>query len=198
MSRNRPPVIRSKDTTTRARTISQSETQSSQKVRSTECHNMPRHATEKPVSRLPKPKVLRIQQRYIAGENQTAIAKAEGCDRQTVSRIANSSEMAEYIKRMREELRRLLPDALGVIRHALQVKKDARIAYQLLRDLGVVLAAQLPNQPDLESELETGERWKREWAMRLGLIAIEKSRIYGTKLPDVEAPVAPRPPDVKV
>jgi DNA invertase Pin-like site-specific DNA recombinase len=86
------------------------------RVRSTGCPKKPHHASK---SRLPRPKVLRIQQRYIAGQNQSTIAKAEGVDRQTVWRIVKSEEMVEYIEAMRAEFRGLVPDAISAVRHAL-------------------------------------------------------------------------------
>jgi hypothetical protein len=104
---------------------------------SVNCCDMPRTATKRHLSRLPRPKVVRIQQRYIGGENQTQIARAEGCDRETVSRIVRSSEMAEYIEHMKEEFRGLVPDALAALRHTLQTQKDGRIALEILRDVGV-------------------------------------------------------------
>jgi hypothetical protein len=184
MSRSRPPVVQSKDVASRTQATSQSEeTHLSRNSHPTKCRSTPRRAAKEPECRLPRPKVLRIQQRYIAGENQTVIARAEGCDRETVSRIVKSSEMAEYIERMKEEFRGLVPDALVALRYALQAQKDARLAYQVLRDVGVVLPYQLQVQAAVASSLPTEDQGTQEWAMRLGMMAIEKHRIFGTRLP---------------
>jgi len=191
MARNSPPVVQSKDIATRAQAISQSEeTHLSRNVHSTKCRCTPRRAAKEPESRLPRPKVLRIQQRYIAGENQSVIARVEGCDRETVSRIVKSSEMTEYLEQMKEEFRGLVPDALVALRYALQVQRDARIAYDVLRDVGVVLPHQLQVQAAMASELPTVSQVTREWAMRLGMVALERAAVYGSSLPDVEPPAA--------
>jgi hypothetical protein len=191
MSRTSPPVVQSKDDATRAPDFLQSEaTRLTQDVRPTRRHSMPRRAAKEPVSRLPRPKVLRIQQRYIAGENQTVISRAEGCDRETVSRIVKSSEMTEYVERMREEFRGLVPDALVTLRYALQIQKDARIAYDVLRDVGVI-PCEMQGQPAETSGLQTEEYLLRlEWAKRLALMAIEKHVVFGASLPDVQMPTA--------
>jgi hypothetical protein len=56
--------------------------------RSTSNHRKhPRKSTKTRGSYLPKPKVLRIQQRYINGQNKSEIAREEKCDRETVTRI---------------------------------------------------------------------------------------------------------------
>jgi hypothetical protein len=191
MSQNNPPAVQSKDVVTRVQAISQSkEAHLSRNVHPTKCRSTPRRAAKDPVSRLPRPKVLRIQQRYITGENQSVIARAEGCDRETVSRIVKSCEMVEYLERMKEEFRGLVPDALVALRYALQVQKDARIAYDVLRDVGVVLPHQLQVQAAMASELPTVDQVTREWAMRLGMVALERATVYGSSLPDVEEPVA--------
>jgi hypothetical protein len=139
----------------------------------------PQDAPKAQVSRLPRPKVLRIQQRYIAGENQTQIARLEKCDRETVSRIVRSSEMAEYIERMKEEFRGLAPDALRVLRHALQEQKDARIAYELLRDIGVIPrkgeASQLP--------ATTPEGGMSRQAIMVANVLLEAHENFGVDLP---------------
>jgi hypothetical protein len=147
---------------------------------SPKCHDVPHRATNQPVSRLPRPKVVRIQARYIAGENQTHIANAEGCDRETVSRIVKSSEMADYIEQMTEEFRGLVPDALSVIRFALQVQKDARIAYEVLRNVGV--APQKGERLQLpDSRPQTGIQRQAEMIANL---ILEGNKNFGIALPE--------------
>jgi hypothetical protein len=186
MSQNRLVVNQSLDVAPPSKRISQSgEVHPAPNARSTKCHVTQRCAAKERVSRLARPKVLRIQQRYISGENQTAIAKAEGCDRETVSRIVKSSEMTEYVERMKEEFRGFVPDALIALRHALQVQKDPRIAYQVLRDVGVVLPRQLQVQLAEASVAKPEDELRREWATKFGLMVLQKHEVYGASLPDV-------------
>jgi hypothetical protein len=149
-------------------------------------HGVPRPTAKSCVSRLPRPTVVRIQARYIAGENQTQIAKAERCDRETVSRIVKSSEMAEYVERMKEEFRGLVPDALAAVRHALQEQKDARIAYQLLRDTGVIPSPEELTQSAMQQSAPDATPLTPFESAMLGLAAIaeQTSETYGFPLPN--------------
>jgi hypothetical protein len=153
--------------------------------RASERHDVPRRAAKQHLSRLPTPTVVRIQARYVAGENQTQIARAEGCDRETVSRIVRSSEMTEYIEQMRAEFRGLVPDALNAIRYALCVQKDARIAYEVLRNVGIAPRAgeteQLPATPS-----SAEERAEKQMRMIAGVM-LSRREVFGIELPsDIE------------
>lgn len=87
---------------------------------------------------VPPAQSVRIMQRYIGGESIRQIAREERRDRATVTKIVRSDEMHTFIQGMREAFYGLGFDALGAIQHALQERKDARIGYQLLTDIGVV------------------------------------------------------------
>jgi hypothetical protein len=69
----------------------------------TNCRKHLGQTTKSRGSYLPEPNILRIQQRYIAGENKSAIAKAEGCDRETVTRIVKFPEVQQFIALMQQE-----------------------------------------------------------------------------------------------
>ncbi|HSY66713.1 MAG TPA: helix-turn-helix domain-containing protein [Terriglobales bacterium] len=88
--------------------------------------------------RIPAPQIERIKQRHIMGQSQREIARAEGRSRPTIARIVKSEEMLAYVQEMRERFFGLAPDALATIEFALREQKDARIAYEILRDVGVV------------------------------------------------------------
>jgi len=94
--------------------------------------------TKMPCSRIPRPQIERIKQRHILGQSQREIARAEGRSRPTIARIVNGEEMQAFVQEMREQFYALAPDALAAIEYALQEQKDARIAYEILRDVGVV------------------------------------------------------------
>jgi hypothetical protein len=72
------------------------------------------------------------------GQSQREIARAEGRSRPTIARIVKSEEMQAFVLEMRERFYGLAPDALATIEYALREQKDARIAYEILRDVGVV------------------------------------------------------------
>lgn len=106
--------------------------------RSTSNHRTyPRKTTKARGSYLPAPKILRIQQRYVAGENKTAIAKEEKVDRGTVARIVKFPEVQDFIAQAQQEFFGLVPDAMAAVRHALRLEKNPTIALAVLERTGV-------------------------------------------------------------
>jgi hypothetical protein len=81
-------------------------------------------------------------QRYAGGESIRQIAREEKRDRATVTKIVRSDEMQEFVQEMRERFYGLGFDALAAVSHALRQRKDARIGYQILRDIGAVPPAE--------------------------------------------------------
>ena len=107
------------------------------KRQSTNCRTHPRKSTKVRGSYLPEPKVLRIQQRYVGGENKSEIAKKEKVDRGTVARIVQFPEVQNFIAQAQQEFFGLIPDAMAAVRHALKVEKNAMIALTVLERTGV-------------------------------------------------------------
>jgi hypothetical protein len=101
------------------------------------CRTRPRKATKTRGSYLPKPKILRIQQRYLNGQNKTEIAREEKCDRETVARIVKFPEVQNYIAQAQQEFFGLITDAMAAVRHALKVEKNATIGLTVLERTGV-------------------------------------------------------------
>lgn len=129
-------------------------------------------------SYLPETKILAIQQRYIRGENKTAIAKAEGCDRETVARIVQFPEVRNFIAQMQQEFFGLVPDAMAAVRYALQVEKDAKVAYQILEATGVA-----PHQGErLQTEATEQDGLSRQ-ARMVASVLLEGHRNFGVDLP---------------
>jgi hypothetical protein len=54
--------------------------------------------------------------------------------------------MQSFVQEMRERFYGLVPDALATIEYALREQRDARIAYEILRDVGVVPRNGEPSQ----------------------------------------------------
>ena len=118
--------------------------------------------TTKRGSYLPVPKILRIQQRYLNGQNKTEIAREEHCDRETVTRIVQFPEVQNYIAQAQQELFGLIPDAMTAVRHALQVDKNPMLGLAILERTGVTAyrgeRMQLPETTASESGYERQAR----------------------------------------
>jgi len=87
-------------------------------------------------NRIPPPQQERIRQKFIAGKGITEISREEGRNRETVAKIVHSEEVREHVLRMRESFYGLSESALTVVGNA--IHHDAKLAYKLLEDTGVV------------------------------------------------------------
>jgi hypothetical protein len=128
----------------------------------------------------PNPKLCEFNNAISPARIKLKSHKAEGCDRETVSRIVRSSEMAEYIERMKEEFRGLVPDALAALRHTLQTQKDGRIALEILRDVGV--APRKGEPPQLPAT--TPEDGYSRQAIMIANVLLEAQDNLGVDLPE--------------
>lgn len=99
-------------------------------------------ATKTGKLRIPPPQAARMMQRYIAGDSIREIARVEGRDRGTVTRIVQSEEMQAHVQQMREQYYGLADLAMDNLRRALEQNSDGRLAHEILRNLGVIPTAE--------------------------------------------------------
>jgi hypothetical protein len=136
MPRNTAAIIHSKKVDTKVQALARSDEAHSES-KPTNCREHPRKAIAPRGSYLPKPKILRIQQRYLNGQNKTEIAREEKCDRETVTRVVQFPEVQNFIAQAQQEFFGLIPDAMAAVRHALRVEKNSVIAMTILERTGV-------------------------------------------------------------
>src|ERR1700691_4194242 len=135
--------------------------------------------TKKPCSRVPPPQVERIKQRHIMGQSQREIARAEGRSRPTIAKIVTCKEMQAFVQEMRERFYGLAPDALATIEYAMREQKDARIAYDTVRDVGVVpRRGEEPQLPATAAE----DGYSRQ-AVMIANVLLEARDRMGVELP---------------
>jgi hypothetical protein len=87
---------------------------------------------------VPIRRVERIKQLCSVGENIRRIAREEVNNHAAVQKIVRSYATHQYVEEVRNNLTGLLGYAVDAIRHALETKKDGKLAYQLLVDLGAI------------------------------------------------------------
>lgn len=139
-------------------------------------------------------------QRHIAGESIREIAREEGRDRATVTKIVRSEEMQVFVQKMRERFYGLAFDAMNAVEYSLQKQPDGRLGYQLLRDVGVVPTAEqryeIATQPPsidkstlspLQIAMAEDENGQIN-RVRLGMSCVieEGARVYGVHCPTAE------------
>lgn len=81
-------------------------------------------------------------QRYVNGESIRQIAREEQRDRATVTKIVRSEDMNAFVREMRERLYGLGCDAMTAVEYELRLRKNGRLGYQLLTDIGIVPSPQ--------------------------------------------------------
>jgi hypothetical protein len=139
------------------------------------------------------PQQARIKAAYIAGTPIREIARNEGRNAETVTKIVRSPDMQQYVEDLTERYTGLGLDALKSVAFAVRTEMDGQLSRKLLIDIGVIkpqasqLQVQLARARSPEEILEDGEVLKQEWAKRLGMLALERHEVYGASLPeDVE------------
>jgi hypothetical protein len=156
--------------------------------------------TKKPRTIVPPPQSARIMQRYVGGESIRQIAREEHRDRATVTKIVRSDEMQGFGQKMRERFYGLAFDAMNAVEHSLKQQNDARLAYRMLCDLGVVPSAEerysIATQPPyidkstmtpLELAIAEDEDGRiNRVAYGAACVIEESARVFGTELPTAE------------
>src|ERR1700752_749948 len=71
---------------------------------------------KKPRNRIPTIQRLCVMEKYALGTNQTAIAKEENLNRESVARIVKSAEMEQFTEEIRERWRGLCEAAVESVR----------------------------------------------------------------------------------
>jgi hypothetical protein len=147
----------------------------------------PPFPAKKRPSVIPPPQSARIMHRYIAGESIRQIAREEKRDRETVTKIVRSEEVAEYVRNMRERFYGLGETALGAVQRALE-QGDARLAYEHLKDIGVVPDREMTNALQRQMEAPTGtaedQAVERE-IQKLAFLTYNRAKTFGQPLPHV-------------
>jgi hypothetical protein len=160
----------------------------------------PPRSTKKPRTIVPPPQSARIMQRYAGGESIRQIAREEQRDRATVTKIVRSDEMQGFVQKMRERFYGFTFDAMNAVEHSLKQQNDARLAYRMLCDIGIVPSAEerysIATQPpsidkstmtSLELAMAEDEDGRiNRVAYGAACVMEETARVYGTKLPTAE------------
>ncbi len=76
-------------------------------------------------------------ERYACGQNQTAIARNENLNRESVARIVKSAEMEAFTEQMRERFRGLCHEAIESVRRLI-AKDDKQTVFRVLESNGII------------------------------------------------------------
>ena len=91
-----------------------------------------RKPAKKVRNRIPPVQRIRVMQRYACGQNQTAIAKQEGLNRESIGRIVKSAEMEAFSRKKFGNWRGLCENAIQSVRRLI-AKDDKQMVLRVLR-----------------------------------------------------------------
>jgi hypothetical protein len=135
-------------------------------------------------SRIPPIQRLRVMEKYALGTNQTAIAKQEGINRETVGRIVKYPEMDSYVEAKRELWRGLCDDALEVVRQKLK-EGDKDVALRVLASNGVIPPPGATFNIQAAAKPPQDER-VRQLTEAFAAVAVERARVFKTAFPELQ------------
>ena len=135
-------------------------------------------------NRIPPVQRLRVMEKYALGTNQTAIAREEGINRETVGRIVKCHEMDAYVEEKRELWRGLCDDALEVLRQKLK-EGDKEVALRILESNGVIPPPGATFNIQTAAK-PTGDARVKELMEAFAAVAIERARVFKTPFPEVQ------------
>jgi hypothetical protein len=136
---------------------------------------------------IPEPQSQRILQRYVNGQSIRSIARDEGRDRSTITKVVRSTEMQQYVQNMKERFVGLGSAAMDALEYGLVIEKDSRLAHRVLCDIGVIPCNQQGMQSQNEEPMSDQDARVRGIMVKMASIAIERNRVFKTPLPAMDA-----------
>jgi hypothetical protein len=136
-------------------------------------------------NRIPPVKRIRVMQRYASGENQTAIARQEGINRETVGRIVKSAEMEQFTEEIRERWRGLCDDAIQSVRRLI-ASDDKQTVFRVLESNGIVAPqGQMHNLSVQAAAKPTGDERMNTLRACFADVMMERARVFRTPFPEL-------------
>ena len=135
--------------------------------------------------RIPPIQRLRVMEKYALGTNQTAIARQEGINRETVGRIVKSTEMAAYVEEKREIWCGLCDIALEVLRQKLK-EGDKEVALRILESNGVIPVRGSALNHNIPTAANPNQDMRMN-ALRASFadVMMERAKVFRTPFPEL-------------
>jgi hypothetical protein len=136
-------------------------------------------------NRIPPIQRLRVMEKYALGRNQTAIAREEGINRETVGRIVKCAEMDAYVEEKREMWRGLCDPAIEVLRQKLK-EGDKEVALRILESNSVIPAPGTTFNHNIQAAAKPSQD-DRMNTLRACFadVMMERARIFKTPMPEL-------------
>ena len=136
---------------------------------------------------VPEAQQLRMKQRYVAGMSVSKIAREEKRNWRTVNRVVKEPDVKAFVEGLRERWYGMMEEVLSAAVEQAIHGKDGWLAYQMLKDAGIVGHRPQENvAPHTEVDMETEEKAIERIAISIVKGAIEKHRFFGIPLPEAD------------
>jgi len=135
-------------------------------------------------NRIPPVQRLRVMEKYAMGTNQTAIAREEGLNRESIGRIVKSEEMDAFTEEIRGRWRGLCDAAVESVRRLI-AKDDRQTVLRVLESNGILAPqgqVQSPVQPATKPNED--DRMKNLRAC-FADVMMERARLFKTPMPEL-------------
>ena len=134
-------------------------------------------------NRIPPIQRLRVMEKYALGRNQTAIAREENLNRESVGRIVKSAEMEAFTEEIRERWRGLCDSAVESVRRLI-AKDDKQTVFRVLESNGIIAPqGQVQNFSGQPAPKSTGDARVKQLMEAFAAVAIERARVFKTPMP---------------
>ena len=144
-----------------------------------------RKPAKKTRNRIPPMQRLRVMEKYALGRNQTAIAREEGLNRESIGRIVKSAEMEQFTEEVRERWRGLCNEAIQSVRRLI-AKDDKQTVFRVLESNGILglQGAALNHNVPTAANPNQDERAKNLRAC-FADVMMERAKVFRTPFPEL-------------
>jgi Homeodomain-like domain len=156
-------------------------------------HRTPPQPTKKPVApKIPAIQQAKILQMAAAGKSLREIAREQGRDRRTVTKIVNQPEMRNILERVKSRLIQLADNAAASVEFAVDNEIDGKVALRILEGFGVlpsgrnVVVVEEAKPEDNKTPEEKHDALVEDYLRRALKLAWERNKVFGTPLPEVD------------
>jgi hypothetical protein len=135
--------------------------------------------------RIPPSQRFRVMQKYALGRNQTAIARDENLNRESVARIVKSEEMQAFTEEMRERWRGLCKDAIQSVRRLI-ASDDRQTMFRVLESNKIIAPlGQVQNFSVNPAPKPSGDERVNTLRACFADVMMERARVYKTPMPEL-------------
>jgi hypothetical protein len=136
-------------------------------------------------NRIPPIQRLRVMEKYAMGRNQTAIARDENLNRESVGRIVKSAEMEAFTEEIRERWRGLCDAAVESVRRLI-ARDDKQAVFRVLESNGIIAPeGQVQNISVQTATKPTGDERVNILRACFADVMMERAKVFRTPMPEL-------------